>query len=604
MQLGVSAAPLDTLKRFLVSRHLLLLLDNFEHLLEASPIVGELLAEAPQLSVLATSRECLHLYGEQEYLVSPLKLPNLNNHETPEQLLTYEAIDLFFQRAKALQPSFPLDETQAYAVAQICLRLDGLPLTIELAASQLKIFPPNLLAKQFETGLSDLASGPHDFPERQRTLQATIAWSYNLLNTGEKTLFARLAVFSGGGTLEAIQEICGEENSSNLVNKIYALVEKSLLIPRQGSDGELHFTMLETIHEFADQYLSASGELEDIRHRHARYYTLLVEKGEPEFRTLRKRYWYARFQAEQGNLQAALSWSLNGDQVEYGLRLDAALRGYWCDNGLGVEGQRWSELAVARSENAAPQLRVGVLHSAGDIANLLGDLHRARELLSQTIDLYRSLGEDRKAARAMTCLVYSFSENAGDYAQGVTLGTQALDLCRKFDDQLGIANALYYLGELARLQGEDEAAWDYYEESLAICKQTGDRYTEPPVYNNMSYIAYHQKKYELANELAQQSLRILNDLNAPFMMACSIRTLAGPAAALGKLEYAANLLGISHEIYVSLGCWPPASDQIEHDKIDAAVRKQLGEAEFQRAFQSGQAMPVQEIIPFALEEVE
>jgi predicted ATPase/DNA-binding CsgD family transcriptional regulator len=601
MKMSSGTPPGETLKRFLERKHLLLLLDNFEHLLEAAPFVAELLAAAPQLSVLATSRERLNLYGEQAFQVQPLNLPDLPGTEAPEQLMRYDAINLFVQRAQAVRSGFELDESQASAVAQICIRLDGLPLAIELVASQLKIFPPNLLIQQMDIGSGTFSSGPRDLPERQRTFQATIEWSYNLLDAGGKALFVRLAVFNGGGTIESIEEICGHKESKNLLNDLYALVEKNLVIPRQGADGELRFTMLETIHGFASQCLSAGGELDDIRRRHAQYFTQLVEKGALEIHTSRRIDWFTRFQAEQGNLNSALAWSLNGDQVEYGLRLVAALHEYWYYNGLGAEGRRWSELAIAKSEKSAPQLRAGVLHAAGKIAYSLGDLRHGKKLLSQALDLYRELGDERNAAWTMSLLSLFFIEEPSEYSQAIALCTQGLEILRKLGDRPGMARSLGILGELARVQGQDEAARQYYEDSLAFVKESGEREREAILDVNLSFIAYHQEKHELARRFAQQAICINRDIKSNYGLVCGIKALAGPAAALGKPVYAAKLLGISHEIDATLGYQTQPADQLEIDRVESALRAQLGEQKFQKAFQAGQAIPFQEIIPFSLE---
>ena len=223
------ASLVDVLKRFLARKHLLLLLDNMEHLPEAHPMVGELLAAAPQVTVLATSRERLHVYGEQEYPVHPLSLPDLHKGETKDQLLAYEAINLFVQRARAVQPWFEVDEVQMSSIARISVRLDGLPLAIELAASQVKIYPPATLAQRLEDGLDALPSGPRDLLPRQRTLRATLDWSYNLLQDDEKILFARLAVFSGGSTLEGIMPVCSRGLDGDAIEILSALVEKNLV---------------------------------------------------------------------------------------------------------------------------------------------------------------------------------------------------------------------------------------------------------------------------------------------------------------------------------------------------------------------------------------
>jgi predicted ATPase/DNA-binding CsgD family transcriptional regulator len=323
------ASPLEILKRFLRRKHLLLLLDNFEHLPEATPLVGELLAAASQLTILATSRERLHVYGEQEYPVYPLRLPDTTHLEPIEKLLTYEAINLFVQRARSIQPKLKFSEKNLPAIVQICLRLDGLPLALELAASQVKTYPPPILAQQLEKSLGTLPDGPRDLPARQRTLRATIEWSENLLGLDEKTLFARLAVFSGGGTLDAIELVCSVGLGEKIIELLSALVEKNLVIPREGQDGELRFTMLETIHDYARKRLIPSDESQEIHRRHAACYTDLAGVAYREFRTFRQVYWFAKLRAEQDNLRATLAWSLGSGDITYPLRLVETLRDQW-----------------------------------------------------------------------------------------------------------------------------------------------------------------------------------------------------------------------------------------------------------------------------------
>jgi predicted ATPase len=598
------ASLVDVLKRFLARKHLLLLLDNFEHLPEATPLVGELLAAAPQVTVLATSRERLHVYGEQEYPVHPLSLPDLHIGETKDQVLAYEAVNLFVQRARAAQPGFTADEAQISSIARICVRLDGLPLAIELAASQVKIYLPATLAQRLEDGQDALPSGPRDLPARQRTLRATLDWSYNLLQEGEKILFARLAVFSGGSTLEGILSVCGRGLHGDAIEILSALVEKNLVYPRQGSDGELRFTMLETIHEYATERLSARGEVESIRILHADYFAHMAEAAEKEMRGARQEYWFARLRAEQNNLHSVFTWSFNGNGNEHGLRLAASLQEYWYYNGLAVEGRRWIDLGLARSTNAAPALLAGVLRCAGHIAYTLSDLRRGKELLHRALDLYKQLGDERNAAWSMVFLGGLFMEDPLEYLQGIALCTQGLEVFRKLEDKPGTACALNNLGELARLQGDYEAARRYYEESLSVTIETGERQREAIMFSNLCYIAYHQQNYKLAMQFAQRSIIVARELTSEYRQACFLAALAGPTAALGRPERAARLLGASHARFEALGTRHQPADQPELDLFEAAARNQLGDKAFQEAWQAGQTLTLQEAVSLALADLE
>ena len=296
--------PATVVKRFLARKHLLLILDNFEHLLDAATLVSEILSAAPQVVILATSRERLHIYGEYEFPVYPLNLPDPNRKETLQQVLGHDALVLFFQRVQSVRPELKMDEAQVAAAAQICTQLDGLPLALELAASQVKIYTLGQLAEHLKENLTGLPAGPRDLPARQRTLRATIEWSYSLLSGEEKNLFARLAVFEGGATLDAVEEMCGENNPEEVRDRLSSLVDKNMIVPREGRDGELHHTLLETIREYALECLEKSGELDRLRHKHATYYARMAEGLERDIRSAKQAYWFARLRTERENIRA------------------------------------------------------------------------------------------------------------------------------------------------------------------------------------------------------------------------------------------------------------------------------------------------------------
>jgi predicted ATPase len=592
----------EVLKRFLACKHLLLLLDNLEHLLEASPLIVELLAAAPQVTILATSRERLHLYGEKEYPVHPLSLPDLQKGENKEQLLAYEAIHLFIQRARATQPGFTVDEDQVSSIARICVRLDGLPLAIELAASQLKTYPPVILSQLLEQGLDVLPSGPRDKPARQRTLRATLEWSYNLLSDDEKILFIRLAVFKSGSTLDGITRVCASGLSRNVIKILSALVDKNLVNPRQNSDGELRFTMLETIHQYAAERLEASGEAENIRILQANYLADLVEAAQKEIYSAEQEYWFGRLRDELNNLRSVLNWSLNGNEHEYGLRLTAALQEFWISDGLALEGRRWTDLALIKSNQAKPKLRAGVLRSAGHIASSFNEMQRSRELLGQAIQLFQSNLDERNIAWSLVLLGRSYGGNPQEVQRGINLCEQALKRFRNQDDKPGLAYTLNMLGELARSHKDYDAAQRYYEESLSIVVESGARQREAIVLNNLSFIAYHRQNYRLALELAYRVLIIARELKSTFRQACFIATVAGPAAALGHPELAAQLLGASYAFYESLGILHAPVDQSELDQFKISIRNQLGDKAFLETWQAGQTLTLQNAISLALTE--
>jgi predicted ATPase/DNA-binding CsgD family transcriptional regulator len=594
----------DVLERFLARKHLMLLLDNFEHLLEATPMVGRLLAAAPQLTVLATSRERLHLYGEQEYSVQPLRVPEIAHKRTREHLLSNEAIILFLQRARAARPRLEVDDDELQAVARICVRLDGLPLALELAASQVKIIPPSILLQRLEDRLGSLPDGPRDLPERQRTLRRTIEWSENLMSAAEKTVFAQLGVFIGGGTLDAIEHVCGHAITGNMMDLMTSLVDKNFIITRESHDGEVRFLMLETIHEYARWRLLTSGDVEEVHRRHAAFYTDLAVRAGNDFRGARQVYWSNRLRAEQDNLRAVLTWSLGGKENTYGLRLVAALSDYWYYNGFAAEGLHWTELALEKEDEATPSLRAGVLRTAGNLSYNLNDLHKGKEYLHRSLSLYQKIGDKRGAALSSILLSIMGVDMPQEIQQSIGLAQESLVVLRELGDKPGISLALNILGELRRVEGDYESARQYYEACLEIVKETGERQREGIQYHNLGLIATHQNQLQLAEKLMKQALIISIELDNNYLLATAISSLAGPTAKLGYPKRAAQLLGAAYAVMGSLGTNQQPADQVEIDRFTDEVQQALGEEKFSQAWRKGLAMTIQEATDYALSDAD
>jgi predicted ATPase/DNA-binding CsgD family transcriptional regulator len=332
----------DTLTRALAQREMLLLIDNFEHVIQAASLVSQLLSASPHLKILTTSRQSLRLSGEQEYLVPPLELP-VTDSLTVQTLLNSEAGALFVQRAQMTLHHFEISNDNAPAIAQICTRLGGLPLAIELAAARCKMLAPQALLERLEgmgvgSPLHALTGGLRDSPPRHRTLRDALMWSYDLLDKDEKTLFARLAIFRGGRSLEAIEAVCGEGLAIDVFDGLTSLVDKNLVQHKEARGGEPRFVLLEMIHEYAYEKLATAGEVERIRKRHAEYFVALVERAEPELRLGRYDYWCQRFELELDNIRAVLEWSLSDGEVELGVRLAGALDPFWYGQGYHIEG--------------------------------------------------------------------------------------------------------------------------------------------------------------------------------------------------------------------------------------------------------------------------
>jgi predicted ATPase/class 3 adenylate cyclase len=390
----------ERLKEYLRNRETLLLLDNFEQVLEAAPLLEGLLGSAPRLKALATSRAALRLYGEHEFPVPPLELPDTRRLPEIEALAQYEAVRLFIERARAIKPDFAVTNENAPAIAEICARLDGLPLAIELAAARTRLLPPQAMLKRLDSRLKLLTGGARNLPERQRTLRGAIEWSHGLLAPEEQTLFARLAVFAGGRTLEAIEAVCDPGGELDVFDGVESLLEKSLLRQEEGPDGEPRFVMLETIHEFARERLEEGGEAEEVKRAHAEFFLALAEETEPELRGPRQFSWFERLETEHDNLRAALSWSLETGNAELRLRIGGALRWFWNVRGYAGEGWRWVAAGLSGGEAAPAAVRAEALLGLGDLAQRQGDYERATEDLEASLALCREAGDRSGEARA------------------------------------------------------------------------------------------------------------------------------------------------------------------------------------------------------------
>ena len=391
-------------KDFLRERELLLVLDNFEQVMSAAPLVAELLAGSPRLRIVVTSRAVLHLSAEQEFGVPPLDLPDRHHLPPLAALSQYEAVALFIERARAVRPDFEVTNENAPAVAEICSRLDGLPLAIELAAARIKVLSPEAILDRLERRLPVLASAAQDLPDRQRTLWGAIDWSYELLDEAERRLFGRLAVFVGGWTLEAAEEVCnpGAELGVETLDGLASLGDKSLIHPVSGGDGESRFAMLQVINEFADKRLDGEPDAGELRRRHAHHFLVLAEKAEPELRRSALRRWQYRLRRDEGNLRAALRWAVEGGDVEVGLRTAGALWDYWHYWAELREGRGWLEslLALHAAALAGPA-RAKALGGLAALVYWQGDPDRAWALYEEALAIYRQIGDDAMIAQAL-----------------------------------------------------------------------------------------------------------------------------------------------------------------------------------------------------------
>src|SRR6266702_8444926 len=470
----------DLLQASLQDRQLLLLLDNFEQVLGAAEHVADLLASCPRLKVLVTSRAVLHVRAEQEFVVPPLAVPDPKHLPDLVALSQYEAVVLFIARAQAVKPDFQVTNANAPAVAEICARLDGLPLAIELAAARSKLLPPQALLARLGQRLAVLTSRERDRPSRQQTLRNTIAWSYHLLDADEQRLFRRLSVFAGGCRLSAIEAMCSTlgDQVEPALDTVATLIDKSLLQQTEQEGEEPRLLMLETIREYGLEVLAASGEMESTRQAHALYYVRLSEEAEPELTGPRQAIWLERLEREHDNLRAALQWGLvpgeDGHRREMALRLGGALRQFWIVHGHLSEGRNFLERALVESKGVPASVQVKAFVTAANLANKQGDNDRTEVLAETSRALYQELGDTQGIALSLRLLA-GVAGRRGTLTAARMLNEEALALFREVSDKEGAAWSLQNMGLLTIAQGEFAEAHALLEESLAFHRELGNK---------------------------------------------------------------------------------------------------------------------------------
>ncbi|MDQ6604889.1 MAG: tetratricopeptide repeat protein [Chloroflexota bacterium] len=488
------------------AQRLLLVLDNFEQVKDAAPALGQLLAAAPGLKALATSRSALHIYGEREYPVPPLPLPD-RRRATVEQLMQYESVRLFVARAQEVKADFALTPANVRAVADICARLDGLPLAIELAAARIKVLTPQLLLGRLAHALQVLTGGARDLPARQQTLRGAIDWSYTTLGADEQTLFARMAVFAGGGTLTAIEAICDppRDLGVEIIDGLSSLADKSLLRHVEEREGEPRFAMLGTIREYALERLEARGELAAMRHAHTMYYLALAEEAEPHLTGAAQSVWLAHLEEEHDNLHVSIRNALEADEYEMAARLVAAFWRFWFVRGYLTEGRRWMERALAHPEGVPPLLRAKALDGLGALMRAQGEHAAAQQRYEESLTIRRGLGHQAGIAHSLSNLA-GLARDGGDFATALRCYEECLAIRRATGDSEAVTRTLINLGILAQRQGDYDTARARYDESLAIGRKEGYRQAVAHALMNLGVVAQQQGDDVTARARYEESL--------------------------------------------------------------------------------------------------
>jgi predicted ATPase/class 3 adenylate cyclase/Tfp pilus assembly protein PilF len=545
---------MEALEDALSARRVLLVLDNFEQVAGAAPLLAELVARCPGVKVLVTSRERLHLRGEYEFPVQPLPLPDLEDLPHPKDLTEYPAVQLFIQRALAVKPDFVPDAEDAVAIAEICARLDGLPLAIELGAARTRLLPPKALLARLGHRLAVLTSGARDLPARQQTLRKTIDWSYDLLNESERTLFNRLAVFGGGCSLEAAEAVCAgnELSEAGLLEVMGSLVDKNLL--RQESLGDdPRFGQLETLREYGLERLEESGTLTRTRRLHAAFFLALAEEADPLLEGPAQALWIERLDQEYGNLRAALQWLADGGEVEQALRLGAALWRYWEIRGYLSEGRAWlAQLLSLPQQSVRKSARARALYAAGVLADAQCDYAAAREQLEEYLAINREVGDPSSSAAALINLG-NVTDAQGDLVIAHSLYTEALEIFRTIGDPLGQAWSLQSLANVAQQQSDYPGARSMYEQALEIWEEDGNSAAVAVGLNDVGSVLDAMGDHAGARSAFERSLALFQELNNEGAAAITLNNLGKVNSALGDDVAARRLYEQGLRIVAALG---------------------------------------------------
>jgi predicted ATPase/serine/threonine protein kinase len=634
-------SPLEILKKNLqdsLRAPMLLLLDNFEHLVQAAPTVAELLVMGPNLKILVTSRAALHVYGEHEFPVPPLALPDPRSMPPVEVLSQYPAVALFVQRAVAVKPDFELNRENAPAVTEICARLDGLPLAIELAAARVKVLSPSSMLTRLASRLQLLTGGGQDQPQRQQTLRAAMDWSYDLLNAAEQKLFRRLSVFVGGCSLEGVEAVCDTKGDLDLdlLDGMASMVDKSLVQQFGQTKGESLFRMLETIREYALEKLNDSGEEALTKRAHAAYCLVLAEEEGTGPSSVGGAEWLVRFAFEHDNCRSALQWLIETGDAAWGLRLGTALFRYWEIREYLAEGRDLlgkllklagaevptkararalfaagvlageqgdyasAEKLMIESKDIGRQLgdRTGVAVSLNGLAVLArdrGDISTAHALFEESLELWRELGDLKAVARALSNLA-NVVKMQGDLERARALYAESLSIFRGLRDQAGVAWSLNYQGDVARDQGDAAAARTLYEQGLAIFSELSDRWGIAGTLADLGSLAREQGDYPTAQSFYRGSLKIFQELEHKRGIARLLECFASSAAAQLQAERSLRLAGAAAALRKNIGAPLTPAEQVKLERNLVPARHAMTNTAGAAAWLEGWTLPVEKAI--------
>ena len=592
---------LEALKEDLQGKEILLILDNFEQVVAAAPVIEELLTAAPLLKVMVTSRFVLSLRGEHEYPVPPLDPPDLERLPDMPSFRRIEAVRLFTDRALAVLPHFQVTAENALAVAAICARLDGLPLAIELAATRTKVMSPEQILARLQQRLSILTTGARTLPERQRTLRDAIAWSYDLLDTSEQRLFARLSVFTGGWTLESAEVVCDpQELGLDVLDGLTSLVDKSLVRGTETDEGPVRFSMLETIREFGQEQLRTGGDLEVSRRRHAEHFLDLAVEAEPHLTAKDQSEWLDRCDREHPNIRAALRWAVEAGEADRAQVTAGALWRFWHQRGHLDEGRRWyDEILAMPTGQARTAARAKALIGAGGVAWWQKDRDAAGAAYEEAVAIERELGDPERSAEALYNLAFVVAGEDIDAAS--RLVEESLELFRKAGSEFGVAQALAMLV----IREAEAGAWDQViaklEETTGIWRRLGERLHLAFDLVWLAFAYGRVGRRSEARSTALESLALFCEADNPTGIGIVFTDLAFLAMWEGRHEDAIRLAGASESVRQKEGGPPGGFAGILEGDPRAEAGAHVSEEAAERAWDEGLAMSLDQAVAFARE---
>jgi non-specific serine/threonine protein kinase len=593
-------SPEERLIEGIANKQMLLVLDNCEHLIEdVARLASSLLSAGSRLKILTTSREALQIPGEWLYSVPALDIPKEYSIVDVETVSEFPAVVLFVERARAARSDFALNVENIRAVASICAQLDGLPLAIELIAVRVKTLSIEQIAARLDDRFALLTSGSRIAHSRQQTLRATLDWSYELLTETERELFRQLSVFVGGFTLEALESVALLGSNQSILDALSRLVDKSLLLVEQQDQPRYRF--LEPIRQYARDKLNETQESNLIQDRHLNYYLRVAEEAEPYLFGVGQQDWKNRLELDHDNLRVALAWSLEGNQIEAGLKMAAALAWFWHSKGHLSEGNLWLEKLLASGIGNHGKERAKALRASSILSTGTGDYIRARAFAESSVKLYREIGDNRGAGLVLADLGASLHWG-GKEKEAIEPLEESLRLLRATGDRWGIAYALLWLGDTWFRMGDSERAAINWEESLHLTQELGDDYLIAWSLGGLADVTRLRGDYKRAATMFKRSLSLYqrsgNKVGPPF----SMEALALVAVALGDAKRAARLWGAASAWRAAINEPLPPSYQRDYAPFVTQVRTQLGDEVYASAWSEGHTMSPEQSIALALEE--